>query len=143
MNKKINIFIAVIAAAALCISVFCLVKTLTAPEAAAKDLQFVLYLGTNDKDTNEPVFAPEEAKEQLKNILISRFGGYTIQEAGGGWKDDDGTEFQEYTLVIYLSDTNADDVYSLCDELLTRFRQSSVLLPANETKTEFYAGKAQ
>ena len=48
-----------------------------------EDIQYVLYLGTNDKDTNEPVFEPDESKEQLKKILIDHFGGYTIQEATG------------------------------------------------------------
>ena len=34
------------------------------------DIQYVLYLGTNDKDTNTPVFAPEEAREKAQEILI-------------------------------------------------------------------------
>ena len=106
-----------------------------------EDIQYVLYLGTNDKDTNEPVFEPEEAKETLKEMLNSRFGGYTIQEANGGWIDDDGTEYQEYTLVIYLSDTNIDDVHALCNDLIKEYNQSSVLIQANTTKTEFYAGE--
>ena len=32
--------------------------------AENEDIQYVLFLGTNDKDTNEPVFTPEEAKEK-------------------------------------------------------------------------------
>lgn len=47
-------------------------------------MQYVLYLGTNDKDTNKPVFEPEEAKAKAEDILIEHFGGYTIQEANGG-----------------------------------------------------------
>ena len=118
MSKKLSIVFAVLTAAALCIAVFCLVKVLQTPETEPKDVQYVLYLGTNDKDTDEPVLPPEEAMEQLKGILIQRFGGYTIQEANGGWIGDDGTEYQEYTLVIYLSDTTLEDVHSLCDELI-------------------------
>ena len=52
------------------------------------DIQYVMYLGTNDKDTNKPVFTEAEAQEQVKDILIRHFGGYTIQEASGGWIDD-------------------------------------------------------
>jgi hypothetical protein len=103
------------------------------------DIQYVLYLGTNDKDTNEPVYSPEEAKSVLKNILISQMGGYTIQEANGGWKDDEGTEYQEYTLVIYLSDTTIEDVHKLCDELIDKYNQSSILIQQNKTTTEFYS----
>ena len=105
-----------------------------------EDIQYVLYLGTNDKDTNEPVFTPEESMEKAKAILITNFGGYTIQDAQGGWIGDDGTEYQEYTLVIYLSDTTAEQVHAAANELIDVFHQSSVLIQANTTRTEFYVG---
>lgn len=109
------------------------------PETAeSTDIQYVLYLGTNDKDTNEPVFDRAEAMEQAKAILIRYFGGYTIQEANGGWIDGD-TEYQEYTLVIYLSDTTPEQVHAAADEMIEVFHQSSVLIQANPTKTEFYS----
>ena len=139
MNKKLNVVVIVLSVVTLCLSVFCLTKVLRNPEPEKKDIQYVLYLGTNDKDTNEPVLPPEEAKEQLKKILIQRFGGYTITDANGGWIGDDGTEYQEYTLVIHLSDTTLEDVHSLCDELIDVFDQSSVLIQENETTTEFYS----
>jgi len=116
------------------------------PEAPAaglteesEDIQYVLYLGTNDKDTNEPVFTRQEAMEEAKKILIDSFGGYTIQDAEGGWKDDD-TIYQEYTLVIYLSDTDLDKVHAAADQLISKFHQSSVLIQSNKTTTEFYSG---
>ncbi len=139
MNKKLNVVVIVLSVVALGLSVFCLTKVLRNPEPQKKDIQYVLYLGTNDKDTNEPVLQPEEAKEQLKEILIRRFGGYTITDANGGWIGDDGTEYQEYTLVIHLSDTTLEDVHSLCDELIDVYDQSSVLIHENETTTEFYS----
>ena len=109
-----------------------------AEAAEKKDVQYVLYLGTNDKDTNKPVFTEAEAMEQAKAILIKHFGGYTIQEASGGWIDGD-TVYQEYTLVIYLSDTTADRVHAAADELVNTFRQSSVMIQENPTVTEFYS----
>jgi phosphoglycolate phosphatase-like HAD superfamily hydrolase len=109
-------------------------------DAEAKtDIQYVLYLGTNDKDTNKPVFTQAEAVEKAKDILIRHFGGYTIQEAHGGWIDD-GKVYQEYTIVIYLSDTTPEKVHTAADELVETFRQSSVLIHENPTKTEFYSG---
>lgn len=105
-----------------------------------EDIQYVLYLGTNDKDTNEPVFSREEAQAAAKEILIDNFGGYTIQEAEGGWKDGDKI-YQEYTLVIYLSDTDIDKVHAAADQLISKFHQSSVLIQSNKTTTEFYSGK--
>ena len=110
----------------------------TAADAEKKDLQYVMYVGTNDKDTNKPVFTQDEAMEKAKEILLKRFGGYTIQEAHGGWIDN-GIAYQEYTLVIYLSDTTAEQVHAAADEFVETFHQSSVLIQANETHTEFYA----
>ena len=110
------------------------------PEAAEEgtQYQYVMYLGTNDKDTNKPVFTQAGALEQAKAILLKRFGGYTIMEANGGWIDE-GKEYQEYTLVIYLSDTNIEAVHAAADEMTEVFRQSSVLIQENPIRTEFYA----
>jgi hypothetical protein len=109
------------------------------PETS-EGVQYVLYLGTNDKDTNRPVFTQAEAQEKLKDILIRHFGGYTIQDALGGWVEGD-TLYQEYTLIIYLSDTTEDAIHAAADELIETFRQSSILIQANPTTTEFYVGK--
>ena len=118
-----------------------LYNTLNRPApAAASDIQYVMYLGTNDKDTNKPVYTQAEAMEKAKDILIRHFGGYTIQEANGGWIDG-GSEYQEYTLVIYLSDTTLDAVHAAADEMLEAFNQSSVMIQANPTTTEFYSAE--
>lgn len=114
-----------------------------AQEATAEeteDIQYVLYLGTNDADTNEPVFDREESKRRAKEILIKYLGGYTISEAEGGWVDESGKIYEEYSLVIYLSDTTLDDVHAVCDELIKEFNQSAILIQANTTTTEFYSG---
>ena len=143
MSKKIGWIAAVLSVIAIILGIAALSaakKPAEKAEPEEKDVQYVLYLGTNDKDTNEPVFAPEEAKEKAEEILIDHFGGYTIQEANGGWKDGD-IVFTEYTLVIYLSDTTPEDVHAAADEMVKTFRQSSVLIQANETTTEFYSGE--
>ncbi|MBQ7520109.1 MAG: DUF3574 domain-containing protein, partial [Clostridia bacterium] len=115
-------------------------EPVAAEEPSATDgVQYVLYLGTNDKDTNKPVFTQAEAMEKAREILIRLFGGYTIQEARGGWIGDDGMEYQEYTLVIYLSDTTEEQVHAAADELIRVFNQSSILIQANPTRTEFYS----
>lgn len=147
MNDKRSKIALVLATLALVLALGCtyfiimgLLKKQPAPPAEEEgDIQYVLYLGTNDKDTNKPVFEPEEAKTKLKGILIDFMGGYTIQDANGGWIGDDGTEYQEYTLVVYLSDTTEDQVHALCDTLIDTYNQSSVLIQMNKTKTEFYS----
>jgi len=74
MNKILNYVVTVLSVLALGLSIFCMPKMTQIADSGKKDIQYVLYLGTNDKDTNEPVLPPEEAKEQLKKILIQRFG---------------------------------------------------------------------
>ena len=144
MSKKSGIITIILCVIAVCLStvaLVCAVKPDAAPAAQEQtDIQYVLYLGTNDKDTNEPVFAPEEAKEKAESILLDHFGGYTIQEANGGWIDGD-TVYRENTLVIYLSDTTLDDVHAAAEDMIKTFNQSSVLIQANQTSTEFYSGE--
>ena len=137
MSKRDGSILAVLCLMALMLSVF----NLTAVEkmSRGKDVQYVMYLGTNDKDTNKPVFSPDKAKEEAEKILLDHFGGYTIQEANGGWIDGD-TVYTEYTLVIYLSDTDLASVHAAADDMIKVFNQSSVLIQANTTTTEFYAG---
>ncbi len=140
MTKAWKIAILILCAAALCLSALSLVVACKSGQEQG-DVQYVLYLGTNDKDSNQPVFSHEQAKQTLPDILVRRFGGYTVQEANGGWIDG-GTEYQEYTLVIYLSDTTLDKVHAAADEMVTVFNQNSVLIQTNETVTEFYEGAA-
>ena len=143
MERKtgiITLIVAIVALFTACASLIIVLCSRPAVEAQ-KDVQYVLYVGTNDKDTAQPVYPPAEALEKAKALLISRFGGYTVQEAHGGWIADDGTVFQEYTIMIHLSDTTADAVHTLCDDLIKLFNQSTILIHENETKTEFYSGK--
>ena len=142
MSKKVNMIVLVIALLALCVSAASLFVALQPKQEDVKDeqdVQYVLYLGTNDKDTNEPVFSPDEARTKAEDILIEHFGGYTIQEAHGGWEYE-GTRYQEYTIVIYLSDTNLDAVHAAAKDMIRVFNQSSVLIQTNSTVTEFYSG---
>ena len=111
MSKKLGILVSAIAVIALCLSVAALCLATKAEDPTTGDIQYVMYLGTNDKDTNEPVFSPEESLERAKEILIGHFGGYTIQEANGGWADGEHV-YQEYTMVIYLSDTTQEQIYA-------------------------------
>lgn len=141
MSRKIGVVISVLSIVAIIVSIVALIICLKPVENTGEktDTQYVIYLGTNDKDTNQPIFTPEEAKKKAEKILIDFFGGYTIQEANGGWVDGD-TKYQEYTLVIYLSDTDPEQVHKAADEMINEFNQSSVLIQANPTVTEFYSG---
>ena len=138
MSRKYGLTVLIISVIALCLSIVNLCITQNNIKQDDHDVQYVMYLGTNDKDTNEPVCSPDEAKERAEEILVQHFGGYTIQEANGGWKDDKKL-YDEYTLVIYLSDTTLDDVHAAARELIRDFNQSTILIQTDEVRTEFYS----
>ena len=85
VKDKFNVITSILSLIAVIMSGIAFVKGNQKPPVELTDVQYVMYLGTNDKDTNEPVFDPDEAKAQAEEILVDHFGGYTIQEANGGW----------------------------------------------------------
>ena len=140
MEKKLSIIAVVLAVIALALAVFSLVSPPKTEEQEALDKQYVMYLGTNDKDTYEPYGTPEEAKAKVDEVLTKHFEGFTIQDAMGGWTNENGTVDHEYTVVIFLSDTTQEKVRAAADDLIRVFNQSSILIQTNQTRTEFYSG---
>ncbi len=140
MSKKLGLLALLLAVIALGLSVFNLISAPKAAEQEAWDVQYVMFLGTNDKDSYEPYGTPEEVKARVDEVLTKHFEGFTIQEANGGWTNENGTVDHEYTIVILLSDTTLDKVHAAADDLIQAFNQSSVLIQANRTQTEFYYG---
>ncbi|MCR4611276.1 MAG: DUF3574 domain-containing protein [Lachnospiraceae bacterium] len=141
MGKKLGIVAIVISIIAVVVSCIAIFKANSTTTAKSEEIQYVMYLGTNDKDTNSPVFSEEESKNKAETILANYFDGFTVQEAKGGWKNDDGSIAHEYTLVIILSDTNLDQVHKAAAELQKTFNQSSVMIQQNTSKTEFYSAE--
>ena len=142
MSKKTGMVSIIFSVVAICLSVVSLYRSIeqTPNETEGRDIQYVMFLGTNDKDTNEPYGTAEEVKSKVDEVLTKYFEGFTIQEANGGWVNDDGSVAHEYTVVILLSDTTLDRVHQASDDLIKEFNQSSILIQANETVTEFYSG---
>ena len=140
MEKKLSIIAVVLAVIALALAVFSLVSPPKTEEQEALDKQYVMYLGTNDKDTYVPYGTPEEAKAKVDEVLTKHFEGFTIQDAMGGWTNENGTVDHEYTVVIFLSDTTLEKVHEAADDLIRVFNQSSILIQTNQTRTEFYSG---
>ena len=137
MNKKLGVIALILAVIALVLSVAALVKPAQRDD---KDVQYMMYVGTNDKDTYEPAGTPEEVKARVDLVLTRHFEGFTIQDANGGWTNDNGTVDHEYTVVVLLSDTTLEKVHAAADDLIREFNQSSILIQANQTRTEFYSG---
>lgn len=107
----------------------------------AKDGQYVLYIGLNDKDTYEQIIPTGEAKDIVNHICTKYVEGYTVSEANGGWVDETGTLTEESTLVYILSDVQEKDVIAVMDEVLAALNQNSILVQRQEHAYSFYSGK--
>lgn len=142
MSKKTGIAAIILSILAICVSVYSLYRNSTQLEEIKEkmDIQYVLYLGTNDKDTYEPFGTPDECKAKADEVLTKHFEGFTIQDANGGWTNDNGTVDHEYTIVIILTDTTLDKIQAASDDLIKEFNQSSILIHENVTKAYFYDG---
>lgn len=136
MSKKTGIIVTILSVIAICLSIISLCMNVT--QTKGKDIQYVMYLGTNDRDTYEPYGTPEVCKAKVDEVLTKHFEGFTIQEANGGWTNENGTVDHEYTIVIILSDTTLDKVHEAAKDLNATFNQSSILIQSNLTTTEFY-----
>ena len=149
MSNKIGITAIIISFVSLCCSVVCLIFALNAnntgtaapAETAGTSKQYVMYVGTNDKDTYKPEHTQEEAKNIVDEVCLQFFEGYTLQEASGAWTDEKKNITHEYTLVCYFDDADKENVYKAADEVIKRLNQNSVLIEEDDISIEYYSGK--
>lgn len=148
MKKNGTIIAVILSIVSLCCSAVCLGMVLgqknaaNAPEAdTGKNVQYVMYVGTNDKDTYKMEMSQEEARNIVDQVCLQFFEGYTLQDAIGAWTDETGTITHEYTLVCYFDSTDKATVYKAADEVLKALNQNTVLIEENEIKMDYYSGK--
>ena len=139
----------VLSVLSLCCSAVCLVFVLTnagasrdgGGEEEGKTMQYVMYVGTNDKDTYQPEHSPEEAHDIVDRVCLKYFEGYTLQEATGAWTDEKNEITHEYTLVCYFDGADKATVYQAADEVIEALNQNTVLIEEDEITTEYYGGR--
>ncbi len=146
VKKNENLAIVVSILSLVC-SAVCIVLLLTnggaakVPADTGKSTQYVMYVGTNDKDTYQPEHSQEEARDIVDAVCLKYFEGYTLQEATGAWTDETGAITHEYTLVCYFDGADKETVYQAADEVIHALNQNTVLIEENETAIEYYSGK--
>lgn len=119
------------------------VYQLSKETAHEESIRYVMYIGTNDKDTYEQIISTDEAKRIIDKICLKYVSGYTIQEAQGVWTDENDTFTHENTLVCYFDDVSSEAVYSIADEIIEALNQNSVLIEKNQVVTEFYSSHSE
>ncbi len=152
MSDKVSVTAIAISLVSLCCSAVCLVFALNANGGAKNEsaeaqpddgtaVQYVMYVGTNDKDTYQPEHTQEEAKNIVDEVCLKYFEGYTLQEATGAWTDEKKNITHEYTLVCYFDGADKDTVYKAADEVIAALNQNSVLIEQDNINIEYYSGK--
>ncbi len=147
MSNKKTLVPTILSILSLCFSAVCLVLLLTGtgarklPAEQNNDVQYVMYVGTNDKDTYQPEHSQEEARDIVDRVCLKYFEGYTLQDATGAWTDETGEITHEYTLVCYFDGADKETVYRAADEVIEALNQNTVLIEKDEITTEYYGGR--
>ena len=147
MSSQKTLIPTILSILSLCCSVVCLVLLLTGagaqkpPAGEANSVQYVMYVGTNDKDTYRPEHSQEEARDIVDRVCLKYFEGYTLQDATGAWTDETGEITHEYTLVCYFDGADKETVYRAADEIIEVLNQNTVLIEKDEITTEYYGGR--
>ncbi len=146
MKEKLSIVAIVLSSIAIIVSIVAmstvggLSRNDAASEGAGYASQYVMYVGTNDKDTYKPEHTQEEAREIVDKICLKYFEGYTIQEATGAWTDEKKNITHEYTIVCYFDDADKETVYKAADDVIRELNQNTVLIEQDNIQMEYYGG---
>ena len=144
IKDKLSVIAIVLSVLSLVMAITMVVEVykLKTPEAGT-ETQYVMYVGTNDKDTNLPKYSQETAREIVDKICLEYFEGYTLQEATGAWTDENKQVTHEYTIVCYFDDTDRDTVNLAADEIMKALNQQTVLIEQDSIKMDYYSGSEE
>ena len=124
---------------AIALSTWSLVRSYTAPK---QEIEYTMYVGTNDKETYQLEMDLEVARSIVHNTMMDHFSdGFTMQDAKGVWRDENNVVTLEYTFVCILEHADKKEVYKAADELIEQLNQSTILIVSNSiAKADFYTG---
>ena len=113
-------------------------KELSGMETGEK---YIIYIGTNDKDTYSQLISTDEARDIVNRICAKYVGGYTASDAQGGWVDETDTLTQENTLVYMFYDISEEQLFQIMDEVLDQLNQNSILVERQKAVYTYYSGE--
>ena len=140
MKKLSLITIFLLSIIATFLSTWSLIRSYTVDE---HELEYTIYIGTNDKDTFQLEIPLDEARSIIYNTMINYFSdGFTMYDANGVWKDENDAITLEYTFVCIIENADIDEIHKAADELILKLDQNSILIVSNRVeKVDFYTGK--
>ena len=136
----ITITIFVLSIIATFLSTWSLIRSFTIDE---QELEYTIYIGTNDKDTFQLEIPLDEARSIIYNTMINYFSdGFTMHDANGVWKDENNDITLEYTFVCIIENADIDEIHKAADELILKLDQNSILIVSNSVEEiNFYNGQ--
>lgn len=142
MKKLPFAVLCTLAAAAIGLSSWALIRSYMPSNL---DIEYTMYVGTNDKDTYQMEMGMDEARSIVHNALMDHFpDGFTMYEANGVWRDEKRVITLEYTFVCVLEKVERKEVYQVADELIRALNQSTILIVSNAvSQVDFYTGSAK
>ena len=128
-----------VATIAIGLSTWSLVRSYNVP---TQEIEYTMYVGTNDKNTYKLEMPLEEARSIVHNTMMDYFSdGFTMYDAKGVWRDENHVITLEYSFVCVIEHANRTDVYKAADELITKLNQNTILVVSNSvSKVDFYTG---
>lgn len=128
-----------VSAIAIGLSTWSLVRSYTAPKP---EIEYTMYVGTNDKETYQLEMPLDEARAIVHNTMMDHFSdGFTMYDAKGVWRDESNVVTLEYTFVCIVEYGPKSEVYKAADELIEKLNQSTILVVSNSvSKVDFYTG---
>lgn len=103
--------------------------------------KYILYIGTNDKDTYTQLIPTEEARDKVNAICTRYVDGYTASDARGGWVDETDTLTQENTLVYLFYGVTNEQLKMIMDDVLVELNQNSILVEKQNAVYTYYSGE--
>jgi len=107
----------------------------------AENAQYILYIGTNDKDTYEQIIPTDEARDIVNAICAKYVNGYTSDVCEGGWVDEKNILTEENTFVYTINGADETAIISIMNEVLTALNQNAILIERRDVSSVFYHGK--
>ena len=102
--------------------------------------KYTLYIGLNDGDTGIQKITTAQARDILNDIAGKYIDGYTVYEADGYWRED-GSTFNEHSLVCVIIDASEESVKNIMNETLKALNQHSILLEVGKVSSAYYSGE--
>lgn len=97
--------------------------------------KFTLYVGLNDKDTKLQKIGTLAARDIANNIITQETDGFTISEAQGYYRHEDGTITIENTLRIELLFVDIEVIKRLVKQFKILFNQESIAVEETEVNS--------